>query len=105
MSIAAKMVRVEFPLAFYTNPLPGHVKFAKAVESAGAALRGFRIQYSKKDDDHNIFAHQISVEIDKIDGDVVNFNVFFKVRDDTASHHAFTGAVEVVVIARFLERH
>ena len=100
MSFAAKVVRVEFPLAFYTNPLPGHAKFAKPVASAEAALRGFRIQYSKKDDDHNIFVHQISVQIGDIDEDVVNFKVFFKIQDDTDSQDAFTGAVEVVVIAR-----
>jgi len=100
MSFAAKVVRVEFPLAFYTNPLPGHAKFAKPVATAEAALRGFRIQYSKKDDDHNIFVHQISVQIGDIEHDVVNFKVFFKVQDDTDSQDAFTGAVEVVVIAR-----
>jgi hypothetical protein len=99
MSIAAKMVRVEFPLAFYTNPLPGHAKFAKSVSRAEVALRGFRIQYSKKDDDHNIFVHGISVQIVDIERDVVNFRVFFNVQDDTESQHAFTGAVEVVVIA------
>jgi len=100
MSIAAKMVRVEFPLAFYTNPLPGHAKFAKRVTSAESALRGFRIQYSKNDDDHNIFVHGISVQILNIDEDVVNFTIFFNVQDDTEDQHAFTGAVEVVVIAR-----
>lgn len=100
MSIAAKMVRVEFPLAFYTNPLPGHAKFAKHVSDADVVLRGFRIQYSKKDGDHNIFVHQIFVQMGDIDDDVVNFKVFFKVQDDTESQHAFTGAVEVVVIAR-----
>ena len=103
MSIAAKMVRVEFPLAFYTNPLPSHAKFAKPVASAEAALRGFRIQYSKKDDDHNIFVQHISVQIVDIDRDVVNFKVFFNVQDDTEDQHAFTGAVEVVVIARLID--
>jgi hypothetical protein len=100
MSIAAQMVRIEFPLAFYTNPLPGHAKFAKRVVAADAALRGFRIQYSKKDDDHNIFVHGIGVQMGELDDDVVNFSVFFSVQDDTEDQHAFTGAVEVVVIAR-----
>jgi hypothetical protein len=99
MSIAAKMVRVEFPLAFHTTPFTGHAKFAKPVAAAEAALRGFRIQYSKKDDDHNILNQRIVVQILKIDDDVVNFRVFFNVEDDE-SKHAFTGAVEVVVIAQ-----
>jgi len=103
MSIAAKMVRVEFPLAFYTNPLTGHAKFAKPVTAAEAALRGFRIQYSKNDNDHNIFEQMIAVQIVNIEDDVVNFRVSFKVRDDTDSNHAFTGAVEVVVIAKLID--
>ena len=99
MTIAFKSTSVRFdPTKGKKQTEPGHVTFPRKVNSANAALKGFKIGYT--DSDHHIFQQEVDIDRIRLNGTTVNFNVDLLLRDSSGNiDDRFNGIVEVLVIA------
>jgi hypothetical protein len=78
---------------------PGSVTFpGTTIRAAEVALKGYNIAFA--DGDHHVLQTQIDVDLERIVGDTVNFNVDLVLRDGSGHFDdRYGGWVEVLVIA------
>ena len=73
------------------------------VRTADCAIKSFNIGF--RQDDHNFFFERIAVHNVRVANNLVVFDVFALLRDDTDDPNKFRAEVEVLVIADVEERH
>jgi hypothetical protein len=74
--------------------------FPKRVLNADAAMQGIRLQYDNGD--HNVLLEQAGVGNVKWSGNVVTFDVFIGLRDQ--SQNPYSGAVMALIIADLADK-
>jgi len=85
------------------HPFPGEVNFQKPnqpfveVRKAECAIKSFHIGY--KQSDHHFKFQRIAIRDVMLAGPGVRFNVETALKDDSNDFNAYTGEVEVLVIA------